>query len=94
MEKSVELLFFDITNESSIGEVEKDLEAIYISTSDAEKYIWDGSRFCLYRTRQEFDDMMEDSRERVRNRPIHEINIVQKERSEFSILWGLIKIKI
>lgn len=87
------LLFFDIKNETSTKEIEKDLNVIYISTSDAEKYIWNGSKFCLYRTKDEWENMIEDSKERVRNRPIHEINVIKQQPCEFSILWGLIKIK-
>ena len=87
------LIFFDIKNETSTKEVEKDLNVIYISTSNAEKYIWNGSQFCLYRTKDEWDNMIEDSKERVRNRPIHEINVIKQQPCEFSILWGLIKIK-
>lgn len=94
MEDFNQVLFFDVTDESSIEEIEKDLNALYFSTSDNERYIWNGDRFCRYITRQEFDDMMEDSREIVRYKPITiEKTIVQKERSEFSVLWGLIKIK-
>jgi hypothetical protein len=85
---------FDDMNPEECSKIEKDMNALYVSTRDNRRYIWDGLRFCVWITNEEYNEMISVPKQIANNRPIHEKTIVQKERSEFSILWGLIKIKI
>lgn len=85
---------FDDMNPEDCSVIEKDVNALYISIRDNRRYIWNGLRFCVWITGEEYSEMVSPQKQTSNNRPIHEINIIQKERSEFSFLWGLIKIKI
>jgi hypothetical protein len=84
---------FDDMNPEECSKIEKDMNALYVSTRDNRRYIWNGLRFCVWITDEEYNEMISVPKRIANNRPIHEINIVQSKPYEFSILWGLIKIK-
>jgi hypothetical protein len=85
---------FDDMNPEECSKIEKDMNALYVSIRDSRRYVWDGLRFCVWITNEEYSEMISAPKQSSNSRPIHEINIVQSKPCEFSILWGLIKIKI
>ena len=83
-------------NDSVVGKT----DVLYVSdTHRNTTYIWDGQQFCTYITKEEQKEMQKESHawrnvsgERYLDRtsPIERTTRTQRE---FSLLWGLIKIK-
>jgi Trm5-related predicted tRNA methylase len=83
---------FDDMNPEECSKIEKDMNALYVSIRDSRRYVWDGLRFCVWITDKEYNEMISAPKQSSNSRP-NEINIIQSKPCEFSILWGLIKIK-